>query len=238
MLEPGGDDDRRDRDAALRREATRLLWRYVVEVVEAFDLCPWARRAREQGEVRVEVVTATGGDAARDASVAAAVERIAGDPDAVMGMVVLARDPVTPLALRRLRDAVLTTSLARVVAIADFHPAAAQDLGTAARAVPWLRRSPDPTLQVVRLAAMASLRGAAAPARATQAAILAGHARARAAAADLGAGRRAQPRDRARPRRGGRGRGRGDPRRSRPRLRGDRRGPGCGAPVTPTASCR
>ncbi|MCB9571618.1 MAG: DUF1415 family protein [Kofleriaceae bacterium] len=179
MLEPGGDDDRRDRDAALRREATRLLWRYVVEVVEAFDLCPWARRAREQGEVRVEVVTATGGDAARDASVAAAVERIAGDPDAVMGMVVLARDPVTPLALRRLRDAVLTTSLARVVAIADFHPAAAQDLGTAARAVPWLRRSPDPTLQVVRLAAMASLRGAAAaPARATQAAILAGHARA------------------------------------------------------------
>jgi hypothetical protein len=158
-------------DDQLRAEAERLLWRYVVEVVERFGLCPWARRARERGEVRVEVLTG----APTQADVEAAVARIAASPGAVMGMVVLPRATLDERELRRLRADVLAAPCAGGLAIAEFHPAAARDDSTAARVVPWLRRSPDPTLQVVRLATLAGLRDAAdAPPLVTQAAMLAG----------------------------------------------------------------
>src|SRR5688572_4724007 len=46
-----------DREERLRREAVRVYERYATEVVEAFQLCPWARRARQDGRVRTCVVT-------------------------------------------------------------------------------------------------------------------------------------------------------------------------------------
>ena len=129
-------------DAALAAEARRLLDRYLIEVVEAYELCPWAASARRRGEIRVEVVAI--GDAA------AAVDRIAGDRAAAIGMVVLAAaaDAIAPPSLRRLRDELLAGR--SDVAIADFHPAATADLSSPARLVPFLRRAPDPMLQVVR----------------------------------------------------------------------------------------
>jgi hypothetical protein len=156
---------------SLEREAERLLWRYVVEVVERFGLCPWARGARERGDVHVEVLT---GEPKLAAIVEAAV-RIA--DRAVLGMIVMPRASLDPVALRRLRDdlVVVRSHLAPALGIADFHPAAEVDLSTAARAIPGLRRSPDPTLQLVRLDALAAARGAPKnPTRADQAAVLAG----------------------------------------------------------------
>ena len=156
-------------DAELRHEAERLLWRYVVEVVERFGLCPWARRARERGEIRVEVLVGATVDVAE---VAAAVAACAQRP---MGMIVLPRARPAPAALRRLRDELLATR--PPVGIADFHPDAELDLGSPARAVPGLRRSPDPMLQVVRLDVLAAARAAPPPPDlAGQAAILAGRA--------------------------------------------------------------
>jgi hypothetical protein len=148
------------------RDAERLLHRYLVEVVERFGLCPWARAARERGEIRVEVVDA--GDAA------AAIARIVADPAATMGMVIV--PGLDPRALRRLRDELLAARVAEV-GIADFHPEAALDASSPARAVAWLRRSPDPMLQVVRLDVLAAARAAPPPPDlAGQAAILAGRA--------------------------------------------------------------
>lgn len=158
----------------LRAEAERRLWRYVIEVVERFALCPWARRARERGEIRVEVLLDT-----THAALAAAVSRIADDPSAVMGMVVLPVASLDAPTLRRHRDVLLAsrTGAAVAVGIADFHPDAPLDLSSAARLIPWLRRSPDPTLQVVRLDALAAARQVPPPpALAAQAQILAGHA--------------------------------------------------------------
>jgi hypothetical protein len=153
----------------LRQESERLLWRYLIEVVEPFGLCPWARRARERGEIRVEIVTEV-------AEVEAAVAEIAGDPGAALGMAVLAAAPIDPHGLRRLRDRVAAIRRSPPVGIADFHPDAAPDLSSAQRAIPWLRRAPDPLLQVVRLDVLASARAAAPPpGLAAQAAILAGH---------------------------------------------------------------
>jgi hypothetical protein len=157
-------------DTAITLEARRLLDRYLIEVVEAFELCPWAASARRRGEVHVEVV---GDGSLIDTAVNAAVDRIAADDRIAIGMVVLAAAPLTPSGLRRLRDRVLIGR--RDVAIADFHPEAAVDLTSAARLVPFLRRSPDPMLQVVPHRVLASVkRSAPTVVRADQLAMLAG----------------------------------------------------------------
>lgn len=159
-------------DADLRRECERLLGRYVVEVVERFGFCPWSRRARERGEIRVEVVT---GATVDFDEVTGAVRAIAAA--APVGMVVFPRARPSPAELRRLRDHLVAQQITPPVGIADFHPDAGKDLSSPARAVAFLRRSPDPMLQVVRLDVLATARAAApAPSLAGQAAILAGHA--------------------------------------------------------------
>jgi hypothetical protein len=48
------------------------------------------------------------------------------------------------------RDAPAPMPKTDTFAIADFHPDAPADLGSPARLVPFIRRSPDPTLQLVR----------------------------------------------------------------------------------------
>lgn len=137
-------------DAALEREARRLLARYQVEVVERFGLCPWAEPARARGEVRVAIVDADGAGAALDEFLA--------DASASIGLVVMPRFDGDARALRRLRDELLAAERARVLALADFHPDAARDDSAPERLVPWLRRSPDPMLQAVRHQTLASLR--------------------------------------------------------------------------------
>lgn len=137
-------------DAALEREARRLLDRYQAEVVERFGICPWAEPARARGEVRVAVVDADDAGAALDAFL--------GDASAAIGLVVMPRFAGDARALRRLRDELLAGERTRVLALADFHPDAARDDSAPERLVPWLRRSPDPMLQAVRHETLASLR--------------------------------------------------------------------------------
>ena len=45
-------------DSALRREALRVYRRYALEVVEGFELCPWAAYARRDGRVAEHVILA------------------------------------------------------------------------------------------------------------------------------------------------------------------------------------
>ncbi len=158
----------------LRAEAERLLWRYVVEVVEQFGLCPWARRARERGEVRVEVLVSDEPRGPSRRAIVEAATRIATDPDAIMGMVVLANAPLDCTALRRRKDDVLDAKIQPKIACADFHPDSPLDAKNAARLVPWLRRAPDPTLQIVRMSVLDDLRPPQLPGLAAQAEILAG----------------------------------------------------------------
>jgi hypothetical protein len=133
-------------------EVRRLLDRYLVEIVEAYELCPWAKAARTGGELAVEVVF--GAPVAAD-FVAAGRRVLAGG--ARVAMVVAPELPLDRDGLRALRDRVV----ARIgdAGIAEFHPDAAADLESPARLVPFLRRSPDPMLQLVPLALLASVRG-------------------------------------------------------------------------------
>jgi len=153
------------------REVHRLLERYLVEIVEAYELCPWARAARTSGELAIEIAW---GAPPLDAWIGAA-ERALARPGARVAMVIAPELDATPPELRALRDRVA----ARVphAGIADFHPRAPLDLATPARLVPFVRRSPDPLLQLVPLAILdAARRGASELAdRAHQAAALGGH---------------------------------------------------------------
>jgi hypothetical protein len=170
-------------------EVERILARYLVEVVERHELCPWARATRERGELAIAVLW---GAPSFDDWVAAAARLLAA-PDTRVAMVVAPELAIARAALAAVRDAVAARLPA--AGVAEFHPDAALDLAHPARLVPFLRRSPDPMLQLVPLALIdaarsgheAGLRGsmtrgraghAAPPAagRALQAMMLGGHA--------------------------------------------------------------
>ncbi|HEY0482959.1 MAG TPA: hypothetical protein VGD37_35800 [Kofleriaceae bacterium] len=152
-------------------EVTRILERYLVEVVERHGLCPWARTSREGGELAVGVLW---GAPDLDAWVAEA-ERLLAAPATRVAMVVAPELAIARAALGAIRDAVA----ARIpgAGVAEFHPDAELDLSSPARLVPFLRRSPDPLLQLVPLARIDAVRTAPpAAGLAEQATMLGGHA--------------------------------------------------------------
>jgi len=145
-------------EAALIREALRVNARYVEEVVIGWGLCPWAARAWNDGQVTQRVFT----DAAPDAApVAAFIDELCARPDAAIGLAIFPRAAHSVGAwekfaeqVRRSRSEFLT---------AAFHPdyGAPDGMLDAARLVPFIRRTPDPTLQLVRASLLDGLRGQA-----------------------------------------------------------------------------
>lgn len=154
-----------------RDEVIRLLERYLVEVVERYDLCPWARGARQKGEVAVEVLWGT----PDVATWIGAAKHMLARPNTTVAMVIapeLAADRRGMHAIRNEVAAAIPSA-----GVAEFHPDADLDLGSPARLVPFVRRSPDPMLQLVPLAILDAVR-AAPPAvdRVEQARMLGGQA--------------------------------------------------------------
>lgn len=136
-----------------RTEVLRILERYLVEVVEKYSLCPWARMARERGEVQLEVLWGT---PTVDDWVAAA-ETLFTRPKVQVVMIVAPELVIKPTRFHSARNDVSTRM--QSVGIAEFHPEAALDLLSPARLVPYLRRSPDPLLQMVPLSLLESVKG-------------------------------------------------------------------------------
>jgi hypothetical protein len=133
-------------------EVRRILQRYIVEVVERFDLCPWAASARLNDEVSIEVV---GGEPTVEQWVAA-IDRAFAKPTARVAMIVAPDLVIEPRAFHDVRERVVTQR--KAYGIAEFHPNVALDLTTPARLVPFLRRSPDPLLQCVPLSLLGNVR--------------------------------------------------------------------------------
>jgi hypothetical protein len=140
-----------DRDTEVRR----VLDRYLVEIVETYDLCPWARSARTTGELAVAILWQT----PTLAQWVDAAQRLLAQPTTRVAMVLAPELAATPGELRAIRDDV--TKLVPQAGVAHFHPDAPLDLATAARLVPFLRRSPDPMLQLVPFAVLDAVRPAA-----------------------------------------------------------------------------
>jgi hypothetical protein len=155
-------------DSEKLAEVHRLLDRYVVEIVEAYGFCPWARAARTGGEIAVAVLW---GEPGVPQWKAAASELLA-RPATRVAMVVAPELAADPQAFRAVREAV-----AREVAhagVAEFHPDASYDDRTPPRLVPFVRRSPDPLLQFVPLELLAGVRAATTTPLSEQAMMLGG----------------------------------------------------------------
>lgn len=145
----------------LEREALRLHARYTTEVVEACGLCPWAEQARLDGRVETRVSTRDWPDVGEALN---SLDDVAREPRFEVGFLIFPALPLDRLAFAhfvaevRQRDAALRGAGKTVFALADFHPQATADLRSPERLVPFLRRSPDPTIQFVRHGALRAVR--------------------------------------------------------------------------------
>lgn len=152
---------RRGAPEALEREARRLFARYQLEIVEGLQLCPWAASARESGRVDVRVLPAAEPDAEL---VLATVDALARDPRVEIGIllfpaVALGFEPFERLVAEVAAEDQRRREIGTVpFALAAFHPDSPLDAATPERLVPFLRRTPDPTVQLVRCEALERVR--------------------------------------------------------------------------------
>lgn len=146
-------------EPAIEREALRVYRRYAVEIVEALGFCPYAERSRIEGHTREVVMP----DRALDlGSALAAVRAIASDGSLEIGLLLFPRLYATrrelALFVESLRAAHQREPGGLVMAMEGFHPDAEPDTTTPERAVPFVRRTPDPTIQLVRHAVLDRVR--------------------------------------------------------------------------------
>lgn len=158
-----------------RRAAERLYARYQLEIVEAYNLCPWAAAARRGGRVTQRVLLQLDGalgpaldqlaEIAGDARIEVALllfPRLASSSNgewagARIGRV--GRGEFEDFASRLQRAEANRHPVGAVpFASATFHPDAEPDVSEAERLIPFLRRTPDPTLQLVRISALDEVR--------------------------------------------------------------------------------
>jgi hypothetical protein len=146
---------------ALRSEALRLNHRYLSEVVVAWNLCPWAERALAGGEVRQRVLLEMA-DGPTPEAVLPFLDELAAERQVAIGLLIFPRltlaAPAFDAFAERVRradharkpDAALTPPNPEFL-LAAFHPfAGAETFATPPQLVSFLRRTPDPTLQLVR----------------------------------------------------------------------------------------
>jgi hypothetical protein len=150
------DEERQIVSRALERNQA-----YLLDVVEALSLCPFAKTCRESGALERRVLLVDSPDAA----VIAQTVRELHEPrfaHVEVALLILPRLAITPTDLdglvTRVRETLSSDGL-KGFFIVGFHPDAPVDAATPARLVSTLRRSPDPTLQLVRAATLDRVRG-------------------------------------------------------------------------------
>ncbi len=148
-------------DERLTSEALRLYRRYQIEIVEALGLCPWAVRARLDHKVRSRVLLQN--DASLEPSLAAMAD-VARDTAAEVVILIYprfaGRRTLFEQFVARLRDAdAKRHPLGEIpFVMAAFHPDATADQTDPERLVPFLRRSPDPSIQLLSSAVLERIR--------------------------------------------------------------------------------
>jgi hypothetical protein len=130
--------------------------RYIREFVEALHICPYAKTCRESGKLARRVVL-------RAEDLLAEARAVEAMPDDSVEVALLifpnARaDGVESARAFESFCADLRPSLTKFYCVA-FHPDLPRDLFDAHRAVQFIRRSPDPTIQMVRASVLREVRG-------------------------------------------------------------------------------
>jgi hypothetical protein len=146
------------REAASRvvAESLRRNARYVEEVVIGWNLCPWAARAWRAGEVARRVLV---DETLEAAATLAFIDELCATPTLSIGLAIFPRATVTDAAFASFAERVRRADRARRAPdeeapflLAAFHPHScpAADFENSAQLVAFVRRTPDPTLQLVR----------------------------------------------------------------------------------------
>jgi hypothetical protein len=142
----------------LEAEALRVHERFLVEVIEKLGLCPWAEGTRRAGQLRRVVMLHE--DPARAADAVLSL-----DDSVLVGILIWPRFLDGPerfellvAELRRIEEARRGARSPFVTAV--FHPRLAYSTESPDRLVPLFRHSPDPSLQLIRHAAMEQVRSA------------------------------------------------------------------------------
>lgn len=147
----------------LERATLAVYERYAIEVVERFGFCPWARESRRSGHVALRVVFTTDPhDFASTLSLLAELHHAPSPTDIALFIYPLSELDRLGFEdyVRRLRT--LAEAPAHGLdgyAMAAFHPGASADLSHPDKLVPYVRKSPDPTLQLVRKSALSAIKG-------------------------------------------------------------------------------
>jgi hypothetical protein len=153
--------DRREKE--LETEALRLNTRYLDEVVIGWNLCPWAEKALTAGQVRQRVLLAA---SPRPEDVLPFIDELdacAAEPEVAIGLLIFPRleirAPAFDAFAERVRRAdharrpdAATSPPAPAFLVAAFHPdpIVPETFATPPQLVSFVRRTPDPTLQLVR----------------------------------------------------------------------------------------
>ena len=149
--------------SALRDEALRVYRRYMLEVVEGFTLCPWAAAARRAGQVFEAVILAE--NQADPQQSLTLLESLKDQLETDIALFIYPDLELDRLGFEsfvrtvRERDAARHELGTIPFAMAAFHPDARPDLKEPERLIPFLRRTPDPTIQLVRCTALERVRG-------------------------------------------------------------------------------
>jgi hypothetical protein len=136
---------------------------YLRNFVEALQMCPFARRCREEGKLFRRVLLASD-------DVLAAIREVEAMPAEAVEVALLIFPAAATGSLQSARDfeaygAGLREAMnaghpqAAPFYCVAFHPDLPRDLADAHRAVQFIRRSPDPTLQLVRASVLQQVRG-------------------------------------------------------------------------------
>jgi hypothetical protein len=139
--------------------------RYQTEIVEAYRLCPWAERAIADGRVREAVILQESGGEVEPSL--AAIDSWVDDPTADVAFAIYPRLALGRQEFHEFAARVRSADTARhelgavPFVFAAFHPEADPDMGDPERLIPFLRRTPDPTLQFLRASALDGIRSGA-----------------------------------------------------------------------------
>jgi hypothetical protein len=142
-------------------EVLRINERYLTEVVEGLDLCPFAAGTRQSYALHRQVLL--GSEPRLDlVQPALAAADAAG---ATIGLLIFPRWRLASIEFDRFVDALRTADSnagARpVFAMASFHPEAPFEVDSPLKLVPLFRRAPDPTIQLVRFSSLEAVRSSA-----------------------------------------------------------------------------
>lgn len=146
------------------REALRINQRYLTEVVEALGFCPWADTVRDGEGLSRRVLYGNSIDVRLQEETATLIEEISSNSEMSIGLLIFPDLEIDNAGFRRFvsameqRHAEQHARDAIPLAMASFHPEATADTTSPARLVPFVRRSPDPTIQLVRRDAMDKVR--------------------------------------------------------------------------------